>query len=243
MYGEVVNARGESWTGIGAPELPRIAALVKFRRDHAAELATNPALAAHVTSEIAAIEELRRTAGVTGQSTQHVYVDSRRTLYSRIGDLFSWALAIFTSAGLLALLGQDMYNRITRMAPIRGIWLSSHPSHPRLNSASYAATVSLMDSGKEPARNSAFLLVPKLDLKKERDRISSRDCVYSKDVNALGSELMIKLDPAGPPDTLRLLARKFPTLPERPKSADLITSDMQLQGFLHSPLSASPSGL
>jgi len=106
MYGEVVNARGESWTGLGAPELPRIAALVKFRGEHAAELATDPALAAHVTSEIAAIEELRRAAGVSGQSTQPVYVDSRHTLYSRIGDIFSWALVLFTGAGLLALFGQ-----------------------------------------------------------------------------------------------------------------------------------------
>jgi hypothetical protein len=111
MYGDVVNARGESWTGMGAPELPPIAALVKFRRDHAAEFATDPALVAYVTSEIAAIEELRRAAGVSGQSAQRVYVDSRRTLYSRIGDVFSWALVIFTTAGLLALLGQNMYNR------------------------------------------------------------------------------------------------------------------------------------
>ena len=106
MYGEVLNARGQSWTGLGAPELPRIAALVKFRGEHAAEMATDPALAAHVTSEIAAIEELRRAAGVSGQSTQPVYVDSRRTLYSRIGDIFSWALVFFTGAGLLALVGQ-----------------------------------------------------------------------------------------------------------------------------------------
>ena len=95
MYGEVVNARGESWTGMGAPELPRIAALVKFRREHAAELATDPALAAHVTSEIAAIEELRRAAGVSGQSTQRVYVDSRRTLYSRIGDVLFMGACYF----------------------------------------------------------------------------------------------------------------------------------------------------
>jgi hypothetical protein len=79
---------------------------VKFRREHAAELATDPALAAHVTSEIAAIEELRRTAGVSGQSTLPVFVDSRRTLYSRIGDVFARALVIFTAAGFLALLGQ-----------------------------------------------------------------------------------------------------------------------------------------
>lgn len=106
MYGEVVNARGQSWTGLGAPELPRIAALVKFRREHAAELATDPALAAHVTSEIAAIEELRRAAGVSGQSTQPIYVDSRRTLYSCIGDVFPWALVVLTAAGLLALSSQ-----------------------------------------------------------------------------------------------------------------------------------------
>jgi apolipoprotein N-acyltransferase len=106
MYGEVVNARGEAWTGMGAPELPRIAALVKFRREHAAELATDPALAAHVTSEIAAIEELRRAAGVSGQSTQHVYVDSRRTFYSRVGDVFPRVLVVFTGSGLLALFGQ-----------------------------------------------------------------------------------------------------------------------------------------
>ena len=108
MYGEVVNARGQSWTGLGAPELPRIAALVKFRREHAAELAADPAVAAHVTSEIAAIEKLRRAAGVSGQSTQPVYVDSRHTLYSRIGDIFSWAFVFFTAAGLLALFGQTV---------------------------------------------------------------------------------------------------------------------------------------
>jgi hypothetical protein len=106
------NARGEAWTGLGAPELPRIAALVKFRREHAAELATDPALAAHVTSEIAAIEELRRAAGVSGQSTQRLYVDSRRTLYSHIGDIFPWALVIFTGAGLLALLGEKVRHAI-----------------------------------------------------------------------------------------------------------------------------------
>ena len=122
MYGEVVNARGPSWTGLGAPELPRIAALVKFRRDHAAALATDPAVAAHVTSEIAAIEELRRVAGVSDQSTQQVYVDSRRTLYSRIGDLFSWLLVIFTAAGLLALWDRkpsDHASCYTIVSPLR----------------------------------------------------------------------------------------------------------------------------
>ncbi len=106
MYGEVVNARGQSWTGLGAPELPRIAALVKFRREHAAEITTDPAVAKKVRDEMAAIDALRGQAGVSGQSTQTVYVDSRRTLYSRIGDFFSWLLVIFTGVGLLALSGQ-----------------------------------------------------------------------------------------------------------------------------------------
>jgi apolipoprotein N-acyltransferase len=111
MYGEVVNTRGQSWTGLGAPELPRIAALVKFRREHAAEIARDPAVAKKVRDEIAAIDALRHEAGITGQSTQPVYVDSRRTLYSRIGDVFARALVFFTAAGFLALLGQKIYNR------------------------------------------------------------------------------------------------------------------------------------
>lgn len=102
MYGEVVNSRGQSWTGLGAPELPRIAALVKYRREHQDELDTNPVVAQHIAEEIKAIEELRRAAGVSGQSTQRVYVDSRRTFYSRTGDWFAWTLVAFTSFGLAA---------------------------------------------------------------------------------------------------------------------------------------------
>ena len=89
IYGEVVNARGEHWTGCGAPELPLIAELVKFRTQHEHELAGNPALADQVRGMIARIETLRAEAGITGQSTQPVYVDSRRTLYSRSGDAFA----------------------------------------------------------------------------------------------------------------------------------------------------------
>lgn len=101
MYGEVVNMRGQSWTGMGAPELPRIAALVKFRREHADEIASVPAVARKIQDEVAAIEALRREAGVTGQSTQTVYIDSRLTLYSRIGDILPWTLVVFTCVGLL----------------------------------------------------------------------------------------------------------------------------------------------
>ena len=102
MYGDVLNARGEAWTGLGAPELPRIAALVRYRREHAIELESNPAVAQHVAEEIRAIEELRRAAGVSGQSTQRVYVDSRRTFYSRTGDWCAWTLVAFTLFGLAA---------------------------------------------------------------------------------------------------------------------------------------------
>jgi hypothetical protein len=96
-----VNARGQSWTGMGAPELPRVAALVKFRREHAEEIATDPAVAKKVQEEIAAIEALRREAGVAGQSTRTVYVDSRRTLYSWAGDVLPCLLVILTCRGLL----------------------------------------------------------------------------------------------------------------------------------------------
>ena len=82
MYGEVVNARGQSWTGLGAPELPRIAALVKFRREHAAEITSDPLVAKKVADEIAAIEGTPPRSRRNRQSTQTVYIDSRRTLYS-----------------------------------------------------------------------------------------------------------------------------------------------------------------
>jgi apolipoprotein N-acyltransferase len=106
MYGEVRNARGQVNTGMGAPELPRIAALLEFRREHAAEIASDPAIAKKVEDEIAAIEALRREAGISGQSTQTVYIDSRRTLYSRIGDILPWVLVVITTAGLLGQLLQ-----------------------------------------------------------------------------------------------------------------------------------------
>lgn len=108
MYGEVLNAPGQSWTGLGAPELPRIAPLMKFRREHEAELTSNPALAKHVINEIAAIEALRRAAGVTGQSTQRIYVDSRRTFYGRTADVFPRLLVAFTAAGLLGAAWQSL---------------------------------------------------------------------------------------------------------------------------------------
>lgn len=101
MYGDVVNARNQSWTGLGAPELPRIAALVKFRRENAEKMQTDPALARHVADEIAAIEALRREAGVSGQSTQRLFIDSRRTFYSRTGDWFAWTLVTCTAIGLI----------------------------------------------------------------------------------------------------------------------------------------------
>jgi apolipoprotein N-acyltransferase len=115
MYGEVVNARGESWTGLGAPELPRIAALVKFRRDHREQIATDPAMAKHVADEMAAIEQLRQKAGVRGQSTQKIYVDSRRTLYSRTGDWFAWFLVAGTLFGFVA----ESFVAIRRVATSR----------------------------------------------------------------------------------------------------------------------------
>lgn len=111
MYGEVRNDRGEVWTGLGAPELPRIARLLEYRRAHAEEIGKDPAVTQYVRDEIAAIEAFRRKAGITGQSTQTVYVDSRRTLYSRIGDVLPWTLVLFTSGALLGQLAQELTGR------------------------------------------------------------------------------------------------------------------------------------
>ena len=83
IYGEVLNAKGERRTGLGAPEMDLIEEVVRFRMEKGAELAGSQEL-------VAEIKRLRAEAGVSGQSTQTVWVDSRRTLYSQTGDLFGW---------------------------------------------------------------------------------------------------------------------------------------------------------
>jgi hypothetical protein len=50
-YGQVTNHRGQIWTGLGAPEIPLITALVDFRERHAAELRHDPQTAGGTATE------------------------------------------------------------------------------------------------------------------------------------------------------------------------------------------------
>ena len=86
IYGEVKNARGQIWTGLGAPELLLIADVVK-RRERETEILANPADYHRLTTDVERIRSIRAEAGVTGQSTQPIFIDTRRTIYSRTGDV------------------------------------------------------------------------------------------------------------------------------------------------------------
>jgi apolipoprotein N-acyltransferase len=100
MYGEVRNAKGQIWTGEGAPELPLIADVVK-RRQAGKEFLSQPGEYSRLTNDIASIIAMRAAAGVSGASTQPVYLDSRRTLYSRTGDVFAGVMLALMLAGAL----------------------------------------------------------------------------------------------------------------------------------------------
>lgn len=94
MYGEVMNEKGERRTGLGAPEMGLIEEVVRIRMEREDELTTNPELLTQFKDKVAEIKRLRLEAGISGQSTQTVWIDARRTLYSRIGDLFGWSCLV-----------------------------------------------------------------------------------------------------------------------------------------------------
>jgi apolipoprotein N-acyltransferase len=100
IYGAVMNAKGQIWTGKGAPELELVAQAIAMRIERADELSTDPALRKTFTNMVAEIGRLRAGAGITGQSVRPVYVDSRRTLYSRTGDLFGKLLLALLIIGV-----------------------------------------------------------------------------------------------------------------------------------------------
>lgn len=93
VYGEVKNDQGKIWSGLGAPELPLIADVVR-RREREDDIVRNSAEYQRLTNDIERIKEMRKEAGVSGQSTHPVYVDSRKTLYSRSNDLFAKTLFV-----------------------------------------------------------------------------------------------------------------------------------------------------
>lgn len=88
VYGEVTNSLSQPWTGKGAPELDLIEKAIRIRTERGDELATDPKLRQEFTALVDEIKRLREEAGIAGQSVRPVYVDSRRTLYSRTGDFF-----------------------------------------------------------------------------------------------------------------------------------------------------------
>lgn len=100
IYGLVTNRLGQHWTGKGAPELPLIANLVQRRTEHAEDISRSPELARQVRAAVARIEEIRHEVGITGQSTQPVYLDSRGTFYSRHRDLLPPVLLALLGVGV-----------------------------------------------------------------------------------------------------------------------------------------------
>ncbi len=105
VYGEVLNANGDRRTGMGAPEMDLIEEVVRLRIERGAELVTNPELRGEFNSKVSEIKRLRAAAGVSGVQTQIVWIDSRKTFYSRYGDLLGPACMIALLVVLVCGLG------------------------------------------------------------------------------------------------------------------------------------------
>jgi len=104
-YGLVTNEEGEWWTGQGAPEMARIEALSRLRREEGQHGPLPPDYLAEVNREIAAIEAIRAEAGIEGWSVAPLYQSPVTTLYTRWGDWLPWCMLIGTaSLALLAFL-------------------------------------------------------------------------------------------------------------------------------------------
>ncbi len=113
LYGFVTNSEGQAWTGKGAPEMELIEQATRMRQERAEELSTNPELRKEFMEMVAEIERLRAEAGISGQSTEPVFIDTRRTLYSRTGDLFGKILLGILIVGILGYLW-EMVMRLRR---------------------------------------------------------------------------------------------------------------------------------
>ncbi len=102
VEGLVTNRAGRHWTGLGAPELPRIADLQRLRAGREAELASDLGLRAEVTRRMEEIQKIRQEAGVTGHSVRQVWTHPKVTFYSRMGDWLGAPLCGLTLAGAVA---------------------------------------------------------------------------------------------------------------------------------------------
>lgn len=104
-YGQVTNDRGQTWTGLGAPEIPLIVDLLKFRGQHEAEFARDSELRDQLQTRMDQITELRTEAGVEGWSVQPIYLSGSTTLFQRWGDWLTptliGALAVMNLSGFI----------------------------------------------------------------------------------------------------------------------------------------------
>lgn len=101
LYGAVRNGKGSVWTGLGMPEREGIRELVAFRQEVSDEGLMDPMLHSELEAKIHAVESLREEAGVSGRSTQTLYLTHRVTPYQRLGDWFGKLLLILLLTSLV----------------------------------------------------------------------------------------------------------------------------------------------
>lgn len=103
-YGQITNDRRQIRTGQGAPEIPLILDLLKFRKRHEAEFSQDAALRSELQRRIDEITQVSSDAGVEGWSVQPIYLSEKQTLFQRWGDWLTptliGSLALVNLSGL-----------------------------------------------------------------------------------------------------------------------------------------------
>lgn len=115
IHDAVAAESGLVRTGLGAPELPMIRELVRWRIENREALERDAALREELDRRIREIEEIRRAAGVEGYRVAPVILDARITFYSRFGDVFAQALVGTLILGLIPGFGVHKGRRERRL--------------------------------------------------------------------------------------------------------------------------------
>jgi hypothetical protein len=72
------NSEGKTRTGLGAPEIPLILELMRFRNLHKAEFDDDADLRANLQRQIDRIETVRKQVGVEGWSVQPILIGAKK---------------------------------------------------------------------------------------------------------------------------------------------------------------------
>ena len=117
-YGTVTNQLGQVRSGQGAPEIPLIQSLIRFRQEQEEKFSENCELREELSKRIENINRVREAAAVEGWSTCPIFLCEQTTFFQRTGRWISPSLiACLAISNLFALFSLLTKNKKDSQAP------------------------------------------------------------------------------------------------------------------------------